>query len=181
MTTRSKSRKHIETQTEVEAQQSALAQPIEPTATGIMQNADLLAELQKQRDEIAILSQRVAASEERADNMSATLRWQQEQHHKDVSHLAEVVATEKQRLTQVKQHGERLFKTMRNQMREARSREIAYVESQEDEAGVQVQRDVDDDSQSTVSTLSRAEMMTQQLEDARSEVGSVVSHGPRFW
>ena len=187
MPTRSKSRKQAETlegveapeaREEVEAPPIALAQQIEPVTTGIMRNANLLAELNKQRDEIAILSQRLAASEERAYNLTATLKWLQEQQKQDVLHLEQVVATERQRLTEVERHGRRLFKTMRNQLREEHSGERTHVETQQKPAGVHVvQRDVEDDSQSTVSSLSRAEVMMQSLENARSEVGSTVSRG----
>ena len=111
-----------------------------------MRNADLLAELEKQRNEISMLSQRLAASEERAYNLTATLKWLQEQHQKDVGHLAEVVTTEKQRLTDVERHGRRLIKTVCNQINVGQSGEIAATDTHEEPAGVQ--HDVEDDSQS---------------------------------
>ena len=53
---------------------AATLPPPEPTATGIMRNADLLAELHKQRDAIALLTQKSAAMEERAFHLAASLK-----------------------------------------------------------------------------------------------------------
>lgn len=146
-----------------------------------MRNADLLAELHKQRDEIALLAQKAAAAEERAFHLAASLKELQQHHQQDVSSLQEVVATERQRLNEIERHGRRLFKTIRNQIRDDRSADRAYVETLQEQAGVHVKRNVEDDTHSTTSETMRAESLLQSLEEARSEVGSVVSHGPRFW
>ena len=65
MSTRSRAKK--QTEDPKEAAENALV-PFEQASIGITRNADLMTELKKQREDYAILSQRLAASEERAYN-----------------------------------------------------------------------------------------------------------------
>ena len=106
--------------TRAKAEDSATEQPqasIDTATAGIMRNADMLAELHKQRDELAILAQKSAAAEERAFHMAATIRDLQEQYHRDVQDLREKLADARPRLAEVERHGRRLFKTIRNHRR----------------------------------------------------------------
>ena len=64
-------------------------------------------EVKKHREDIELLSQRMAAVEERTYNLSATMKYVQEQHKQDVGKLMEVVTTMKQRLSEVEKHGRR--------------------------------------------------------------------------
>ena len=149
-----------------------------------MRNADLLAELQKLRDQVALLAQKSAAAEERTFHLAASvkdLKQQQQQQQQDVSSLQAVVSTERQRLNEVERHGRRLFKTIRNQIRDDRSADRAFVEALQKQAGVHVKHNVEDDTRSTTSEIMRAESLVQSIGDAQSEVGYVVSHGPQFW
>lgn len=190
MPTRSRTRKTIEVaeaQREAQATEATHSEaPSSEQQTGIMRNSDMLAELRSQREEIVMLAQRAAAAEERAYNLAATLRWLQDEHKKDVTSLQEAVSEAKHRLGDVEKHGRRLFKSMRNHLRTEREqqRETEEIEQQEPQNDEDVKIQVDEDSRSTVSSVSskmRAEALVQHLDDARSEVGSTVSRGLRFW
>ena len=91
-------------------------------------------EVKKHREDIELLSQRMAAVEERTYNLSATMKYVQEQHKQDVGKLMEVVTTMKQRLSEVEKHGRRLFKTLRNQLRSERG---VDADTQKEKADVQ--------------------------------------------
>ena len=91
-------------------------------------------EVKKHREDIELLSQRMAAVEERTYNLSATMKYVQEQHKQDVGKLMEVVTTMKQRLSEVERHGRRLFKTLRNQLRSERG---VDADTQKEKADVQ--------------------------------------------
>ena len=134
--------------------------------TGNIMSVDILAELRKSQEDISTLLQRASAAEERVFQMQSKINELKAQFHVDITFLYDQASTEKQRLTEVDRHGKRLYKTMRNQMRDERSSERAYVKTL-DQVGLPSRREVDEDSQSTVS-FSRVEAMTQALDEARS-------------
>ena len=157
--------------------------PIETATPGILRNADMLAELHKQRDEISMLSQKAAASEERAYHMSSSIKELTAQHVDAMKQMQDQLRELQSRLVDVERMGRKMVRAMRNDAREGLAEVRGYVQEQkqarqEDVKHVTTHMDMDDEK-STVSLL-RAESMLKNLADNASEVGSVVSHCPRF-
>ena len=70
-----------------------------------MRNADLLAELRKQRDDISMLAQKAAAAEERAFQMQSTIKELKAQLHVDMKELHNQLQDTKSRLKEVMRTG----------------------------------------------------------------------------
>ena len=155
---------------------------IETATPGILRNADLLAELHKQRDDIVMLSQKAAAAEERAFQMQSTIKDLKAQVHVDIKELHDELQDTKSRLKEVVRTAKSLESASRNKARKQLAEVRDYVlQEQIQHQEAHVNSKVEDDAQSVASQSMRAEGLMQRLEEARSEVGSTVSHGPRFW
>ena len=155
---------------------------IETATPGIMRNADMLNELRKQRDDIAMLSQKAAAAEERAFQMQSTMKELKAQLHVDMKELHDQLQDTKSRLKEAVKTTRKLESASRNEARKqiAEVREYMVLE-QNQHKDAHVENAKEDDVQSTTSHSMRAEGLMQRLEDAQSEVGTTVSYGPRFW
>ena len=157
---------------------------IETATPGIMRNADLLAELRKQRDEISMLSQKAAAQEERSFQMQSTIKELKAQLHVDMKELHDQLQETRSRLKEVVKRTGNLESATRNETRkhiaEVRDK-VQELQEQRQHKDAYVENAKEDDVQSTTSANMRAEGLMRRLEDARSEVGTTVSYGPRFW
>ena len=157
---------------------------IETATPGIMRNSDMLAELRKQREEISLLSQKAAAAEERAFQMQSTIKELNAQLHVDVKELYDQLQDTRSRLKEVVKTTRNLESAARNETRkhiaEVRDK-VQELQEQKRHKDVHLVNAKEDDVQSTTSQNMRAEGLMQRLEDARSEVGTTVSYGPRFW
>ena len=157
---------------------------IETATPGIMRNSDMLAELRKQREEISLLSQKAAAAEERAFQMQSTIKELKAQLHMDIKGLYDQVQDTRSRLKEVVKTTRNLESAARNETRkhiaEVRDK-VQELQEQKRHKDVHLVNAKEDDVQSTTSQNMRAEGLMQRLEDARSEVGTTVSYGPRFW
>ena len=155
---------------------------IETTTPGILRNADMLAELHRQREDIAMLLQKAAAAEERAFQMQSTIKELKAQVHVDIKELHDELQDSKSRVKEVVRTTKSLESASRNEARKQIAEVRDYVlQEQIQNKEAHVNSEVEDDTQSIASQSMRAEGLMQRLEEARSEVGSTVSRGPRFW
>jgi hypothetical protein len=158
---------------------------IETAIPGIMRNSDMLVELRRQSEEITLLSQKCAAFEERAFQMQSTIKELKAQLHVDIKELYDQVQDTRSRLKEVVKMTRNLESASRNEARKHIAEVIEYVQEQQEQK--QKHKDVnlvnakEEDVQSTTSQNMRAEGMMNLLEAARSEIGTTVSDGPRFW
>ena len=177
--TRTRGKAHEIEQPEAQHVSKQTQASIETATPGIMRNSDMLAELQKQREEISLLSQKAAAAEERTFQMQSTIN-ELKAHVKELfDHLQET----RSQLKEVVKTTRKLESATRNETRmhiaEVRDK-VQELQEQKRHKDVHVVNVKEDDVQSTTSQM-RAEGLMLRLEDARSEVGTAVSNGPRFW
>ena len=157
---------------------------IETATPGIMRNSDMLAELRKQREEISLLSQKAAAAEERAFQMQSTIKELKAQLHVDVKELYDQLQETRSRLKEVVKTTRKLESASRNEARKHIAEVRDYVQEQQEQKkhkDVHLVNAKEDDVQSTTSQNMRAQGLMHLLEEARSEVGTTISYGPRFW
>jgi uncharacterized protein (DUF342 family) len=141
----------------------------------------MLAELQRQREELTMLMQKTAVFEERAFHLAAALKELTALHKQDVSSLQEELQKTRSQLTDVDRRGRKLISSMRNDARDGIAEVREYVQQQKQEKNANVKREVDDDTRSTISATDQAKALLMHFDDTATEVGSTVSAGPRFW
>ena len=164
------------------AQHTPSHSPIETATPGIMRNADMLAELHRQRDEISMLSQKAAASEERSYHMSSSIKELTAQHVDAMKQMQDQLRDLQSRLVDLERMSRKIVRAMRNDAREGLAEVREYVQDQKQARQEDVKHVTThmDDDKSTVSKV-RANDLLKHWSDNASEVASVVSHGPRFW
>ena len=155
-------------------------EPETQQSTGILRNAELLAEVKELRAEVALLKERAAASDERAFYTTATLKELQQIYHVDVEEIKQTLQSLSTRLTEIEKKGRHLIKGVRelkygSQLSQKAAalptHPLACIPSRD------VESDDEADAQSAVSSICRADVMRRQLEDSASDVDSCISHG----
>ena len=180
--TRSRSTTRQRPEEEPPLQEKAVETEEHVSATGIMRNSDMLIELHKQRDEIMMLKERAAASEERAFHTTSSAKELQDQHVSEMEVMRTKMNETLSRLANVERSYKSLFRALKKtKLISAKPYVIAEEEQQHtntmQNAYVDI-RDDDDDTRSVTSSVMRAEGLMEMLEDARSDVASsVISRG----
>ena len=114
----------------------------------------MLAELHKQRDDISMLSQKAAASEERAYHMSSSINELTAQHVDATKQMQDQLRELQSRLVDVERMGRKMVRAMRNDAREGLAEVREYVQEQkqarpEDVKHGHVTTHMDDDTEAS--------------------------------
>ena len=138
------------------------------------------------RKEVQLLSQTTSALGERVSRMAEGIKELQDhvEYYQEVGIeiMDENLRDARRRLTVVEDRSRKMEAAMRSDARKGIAEVREYVKQQKQQGGVHVENQVDDDdAKSTASVSLRAETLLQHLEDAGSDVGSVVSRASRFW
>ena len=144
---------------------------------------DAIRELRK---EVQLLSQTTSALGDKVSRMAEGIKELQDHveyyQEVDVEIMDESLRDARRRLTVVEELSRKMEAAMRSDARKGIAEVREYVKQQKQQDGVHVENQVDDDdAKSTASVSLRAETLLQHLEDAGSDVGSVVSRASRFW